>query len=328
MLITLGIITGLIAVAALYLLSLDGNYRIRRGMLIDVPAKQVFDAIRNLKTWPEWSPWLLHEPDTEVIYSKDCNKEGGFYSWDGKLVGAGKLTHLKINPENSIDQQIEFIRPFKSLNQVNWYFQNKNGATALEWEMIGSVPFLFRFMKKQIEAMIGKDYDLGLALLNGYLLPTAPHPAISFHGRESLDNFHYWSIPFNGNLRDMQAIRKPGLIALETAAGENAGLGLTIYSRIDWQQTHYRGEIAVPIAESSPQSNYSTRHFEAGDYYRVEVMGDHDFLPLAWYAGFAHCRMNKIKLDKSRPSLEIYHNNPETMADSNRVKTVLYISIK
>jgi hypothetical protein len=328
MLIALGIITGLILAAVAYLASLDGNYRVRRGLLIDAPVKQVFSAIRNLKTWPEWSPWLLHERDTQIIYSKDCNKEGGFYSWDGKLVGAGKLTHLRINPEHSIDQQIEFIRPFKSLNQVNWYFENKNGSTAIEWEMIGSMPFLFRFMTKQIEPMISKDYDLGLALLNGYLLPTTPHPRISFCGKESLENFQYWSIPFNGNLREMLSIRKPGLIALETAVGENAGLGLTIYSQIDWRQAHYRGEVAIPVTELSSQSNYSVRHFQGGDYFKVEVLGSHEFLPLAWYAGFTHCRLNKIKLDKSRPSLEIYHDNPETIEDSNRVKTVLYISIK
>jgi effector-binding domain-containing protein len=328
MLITLGIITAIIIVAAGYLASLDGNYRIRRGLLIAAPVKQVFNAIRDLKTWPDWSPWLLHEPDTQIIYSKDCNKEGGFYSWDGKLVGAGKLTHLKINPDHSIDQQIEFIRPFKSLNQVNWYFENKNGSTAIEWEMIGSMPFLFRFMTKQIEPMISKDYDLGLALLKGYLLPSAPHPAFSFCGKESLDKFQYWSIPFNGNLREMLAIRNPGLIALETAAGENAGLGLTIYAQIDWHQAHYRGEIAIPVTELSPQSNYSIRHFDGGDYFKIDVLGSHEFLPLAWYAGFAHCRMNKIKLDKSRPSLEIYHHNPETVDDSNSVKTVLYISIK
>jgi hypothetical protein len=328
MLIALGIIVGLVIVALIYLASLDGNYRVRRGLQIDAPVKAVFAAIRDFKTWPEWNPWLLHEPDTEIVYSENCHQEGGFYRWDGKLVGAGRLTHLRINPESSIDQQIEFIRPFKSRNQVNWYFENKNGSTIVEWEMIGSLPFLFRFMRNRIEPMISKDYDLGLALLSGYLLPELPHPSILFCGMESLDNFQYWSIPFSGNLREMQAIRKSGLIALESAAGENAGLSLTIYSEIDWQQLHYRGEIAIPVTESSSESNYIIRQFGGGNYYKLMVQGDHQFLPLAWYAAFSHCRMHKIKLDKSRPSLEIYHDNPESIEDSNRIKTILYVSIK
>ena len=328
MVIAISIIAGLIAIAALYLASLDGSYRVRRGLTIDAPVNQVFAAIRDFKTWPDWNPWLLHEPDTKIVYSEDYQQEGGFYSWDGKLVGAGKLSHLSISPDSRIEQQIEFIRPFKSVSQVNWYFEDKNGSTHVEWEMIGSMPFLFRFMIKNIEPMISKDYDLGLALLNGYLLPAAAHPTIKFCGRESLDNFQYWSIPFSGNLRDMQAIRKPGLIALETAAGENAGLGLTIYRQNDWRQSHYRGEVAIPVNESSPKSNYASRLFKGGNYYKVEANGDHDFLPLAWYAAFSHCLMHKIKLDKSRPSLEIYHDNPESIGDSNKIKTTLYVPVK
>jgi DNA gyrase inhibitor GyrI/ribosome-associated toxin RatA of RatAB toxin-antitoxin module len=328
MVIAISIIVALIAFALIYLATLDGSYRIRRGLVINAPVKQVFAAIRDLKTWPAWSPWLLHEPDATTTFSKSSSQEGGYYAWDGDLVGAGKLTHLKINPESSIDQQIEFIRPFKSLNQVNWYFEPRNGSTAIEWEMIGCTPFLFRFMAKRIEPMISRDYDLGLALLNGYLSPTAPHPSISFQGTEALDNFQYWSIPFSGNLREMQAIRKPSLIALETAAGENAGLGLTIYHHMDWRQTHYRGEIAFPVSGPSEQSNYTNRDFNGGNYFKVEVLGDHEFLPLAWYAAFSHCRMHKIKLDKSRPCLEIYHGNPETIEDSNAIKTVLYVAVK
>ena len=328
MVIAISIIAGLIAIAALYLSSLDGNYRVRRGLLIDAPTGEVFAAIRNLKTWPEWSPWLLHEPDTKIVYSEDNQQEGGSYSWDGKVVGAGKLSHLNISPDSRIEQQIEFTRPFKSLNQVNWYFENRNGSTYLEWEMLGSMPFLFRFMIKDIKPMISKDYDLGLALLSGYLLPASSHPTFKFCGSESLDNFQYWSIPFSGNLRDMQAIRKPGIIALETAAGENAGLGLTIYRQNDWRQSHYRGEVAIPVNESSPNSNYANRLFKGGNYYRVEVNGDHDFLPLAWYAAFSHCRMHGIKLDKSRPSLEIYNDSPESIVDSKPIKTTLYVPVK
>ena len=314
--------------ALIYLASLDGSYRVRRGLLINVPVKQVFTTVRDLKTWPDWSPWILHEPGTKIVYSEDCRQEGGFYSWEGRLVGAGKLTHLKINADNSIDQQIEFTRPFKSVNQVNWYFEGKNGSTLVEWEMIGSMPFLFRFMSRKIEPMISKDYDLGLALLHGYLAPAMPHPSISFCGVETLDNFQYWSIPFSGNLREMQTMRKPALTALETAAGGYAGLGLTIYRQIDWRQSHYRGEIAIPVTESSAESNYANRHFKGGCYFKVEVLGDHDFLPLAWYAAFTHCRMLKIKLDKSRPSLEIYHDSPEAIDDSNQIKTVLYVPVK
>ena len=326
--VTLIIIAVLLALGVLYLASLDGDYQVRRSLRIDAPPAEVFACIQDFKTWPEWSPWLLHEPDTIITYSDDYQQEGGFYSWDGKLVGVGKLSHLKILPGKSIKQIIEFTRPFKSVNQVNWYIDDIEGSTIVVWEMIGSIPFWFRFMSKNIEARISKDYDLGLLLLKGYLRPDSPHLQIVFSGSESLDNFQYWSVPFSGNLRELQASRKSSLNSLGAAAGASGGLGLTLYNEIDWQQTHYNAEIAMPVAKSSPGSNYTLRQFVGGEYYKVEVGGDYEFLPLAWYAALTHCRMHRIKLDKSRQSLEIYHDNAENLGDSNQATTVLYLPIK
>ena len=42
--------------------------------------------------------------------------------------------------------------------------------------MSGKMPFLFRFMAKRMEPMIGRDFELGLALLGGYLNAAIPHP--------------------------------------------------------------------------------------------------------------------------------------------------------
>ncbi len=328
MLIALAIITGLILIGLIYLASLDGKFHARRKREMPVPVDEVFNTVLDLKTWPEWNPWLIHEPGAKIVASDNCNQEGGSYSWDGKVVGAGKLSHVAITPNKSIRQQIEFIRPFKSTNQVNWYFEAKADSTLVEWEMEGSMPFLFRFMAKNIAPMIAKDYDLGLALLQGYLQPDSPHPRLSFRGKETLDDFHYWAIPFNGNLRDLESNRKTSLATLESAAGADVGLGLTIYREIDNQQAHFRAEFAVPVPGTLPECGYPTRQFNGGRYFQIELLGSHEFLPLAWYAAFSHCRMHKIKLDKSRPSLEIYHKKPESVEDSNQVRSILYLPIR
>jgi len=77
-----------------------------------------------------------------------------------------------------------------------------------------------------------------------------------------------------------------------------------------------------------PDSNYTRRAFTGGRYFKMTLHGDHRFLPLAWYALSSHCRMHKIKLDKTRPSIEIYHDNPVECEHSNQISTVLYIAIK
>ena len=328
MLIALAIIFGIILIGLIYLASLDGKFHARRKLEIPVPIEEAFSTVIDFKTWPEWNPWLIHEPGAKIVTSDNCTQEGGNYSWDGEVVGAGKLSHVAITPNKSIQQQIEFIRPFKSVNQVNWYFESKVESTLVEWEMEGSMPFLFHFMAKSIAPMIAKDYDLGLALLQGYLRPESPHPRLSFRGKETLDDFHYWAIPFKGNLRDLESNRKTSLATLESAAGADAGLGVTLYRDIDWQQAQFNAEIAVPVPGTLPECGYSTREFSGGCYFQTELLGDHKFLPLAWYVAFSHCRMHKIKLDKSRPSLEIYHRKPESVENSNQIRSILYLPIK
>ena len=139
--ITIAIIAVIVLAGLLYLASLDGSFSVRRSLEIDAPIESVFDAVVDFKSWPEWSPWLLHEPDTRLEYSDDYRLEGGYYSWDGKVVGAGRLTHIAIKPGSRISQQIDFIRPFKASNQVIWEFEARDAKTLVSWEMQGRMPF-------------------------------------------------------------------------------------------------------------------------------------------------------------------------------------------
>jgi len=312
-------IVGLIILGGLiFLASLDGKFQVRRELECDIPIDEIFATVLDFNSWPEWNPWLLHEPGAKIEISPDCNQEGGHYSWDGDAIGAGRLSHVRITPGKRIQQQIEFIRPFKSVNQVNWYFEKRGDSTLVEWEMQGSMPFLFRFMTKSTALMISKDYDLGLIRLCGYLDPNAPQLKISFCGREPLEAFHYWAIPFTGRLRELQASRKTNLPILEKATEGESGLPLTIYHKLDWQQASFEAEFAVPVSGDATHSGYQIRSFKGGEYLRTEVTGDQAFLPLTWYAVFSHCRMHKIKIDSSRHSLEIYHDT----------KTILYLPLK
>ena len=115
----------------------------------------------------------MHEPDTRLEFSQSPEQEGGWYTWDGDRVGAGKLTHVSIEPPDRIEERIEFLRPFKSVSAVWWEFVDSDGQTEVSWNMKGAMPFFFRFMTRMMSVMIGKDYDLGLALLRGTLDPRA-----------------------------------------------------------------------------------------------------------------------------------------------------------
>ncbi len=326
--IVLTLLAGLIIAALAYLASLPADYRVRRDLEVEAPLDEAFAAIVDLRGWPAWSPWLMHEPDAQLEYSENPQQEGGYYSWDGKRVGAGRLMHQSIKDGRRIQQEIEFYRPFKSVNEVSWEFEAVGKNTRVSWEMIGRMPFLFRFMTKRMEPMIGRDYELGLALLNGYLNPKAEHPRLEFAGDETLEDFSYWAVPFRGNLRQLESTRRTGLDALKAAAGGKTGLALTLYRNLDPLISDYQAEIALPITDHTPSSNYTRRQFRGGRYFKLVLHGTHRFLPLGWYALFSHLKMHGIKHDNTRPALEIYHDDPAASIDSNTVMTALYLPIK
>jgi hypothetical protein len=323
-----GVIVALLLAGLIFLAWQPGSFQVKRDLELKVTPEAAFAAVVDLRSWPQWSPWLLHEADAQIVYSDNCKAEEGFFSWDGKLVGAGKLTHLEIRPGRSIHQQLEFQRPYKALNDVSWEFEKRGKSTLISWQMEGRMPFPLRFMNKRMEPAIGRDFELGLAMLGGYLDAAIAHPVLSFIGAEQLQDFAYWAIPCNGNLRQLEAARRTSIETLRGAASTRLGLALTLYHQFDPLAAQYQAEIAIPVGDNPPDSNYLKRDFKGGHYFKMTLHGDLEFLPLAWHALASHCRMHKIKLDPTRPALEIYRDDPVEVTDSSSIVTTLYLPIK
>ena len=119
------ILIGLIVWGLIYLTTLDGSYAVRRTKLINTDIGTAFDKIRDFETWADWSPWIMHEPHTKLVFSDNCSEEGGYYTWDGKLVGAGKLIHVKFEQRYFFSP--EKVSLFKYSNSHRIYvFQLRN----------------------------------------------------------------------------------------------------------------------------------------------------------------------------------------------------------
>ena len=315
----------------IYLLSLDGHYHVDRSLLIDAPIEKVFAAVVDFKTWSKWSPWLLHEPDARLEFSDDYQAEKGYYRWDGERVGSGKLTHISIAPHLTIQQQIEFFRPFKSVSDVCWSFREVDGKTEVHWMMTGTMPFFLRFFTAMTARMIAQDYDLGLHLLNGYLDARNPHPQIRFCGEQPLQGFDYAAQPFRGQLGELKQAMQQTFPALMQKAGDLkliAGAPVTIYHKADTEKMWFECDMGVPLTSTPADGALQVKHFAGGKYYKTECHGDYRFLELAWYKAHSQVQMLKLKIDKKRPSMEVYENDPTSVEDSNQILTSIYLPIK
>jgi effector-binding domain-containing protein len=69
-------------------------------------------------------------------------------------------------------------------------------------------------------------------------------------------------------------------------------------------------------------------HIAARPCFQLRYQGSYQFIGSAWNAAVGQAKMQKLKLDKSRPSLEIYLNTPDTVKHSNELVTLLQVPIK
>ncbi len=327
------VLVALVAVAAAaYLATLPPGFEVRRSLLMSPDRQRVFDKVRDLRSWSDWSPWLMHEPGATLTYSGNPDREGGSYSWDGKYIGAGTLTHVRLDAPTRIDQRIAFKRPFKSESEVWWEFSERDGQTEATWGMRGRMPFYLRFMTRMMVPMIEKDYDLGLAMLRGTLDPQAERPQVRFLGETRTAPRTALTIPFSGGMDSMVKAMEEGFPRLmEHVQGQGkspAGPPFTAYHTVNPKTMHFECDMALPVTEDVAPGSFALKRLGGGRCFSVDVQGSYSFLELAWYSVIAHLRMHKIKQDPSRPSMETYENDSGSVAHSNDIRTRLEVPIR
>jgi DNA gyrase inhibitor GyrI len=327
----------LVIVAVLAFLALQsGEIAVRRSIVVRCGPREAFDLVRDLRSWRDWSPWLLHEPDAELQYSDDPKAERGWYGWDGKLIGAGRISHIALYPPERIEQRIEFKRPFKSSGAVSWEFepteQDGAPATRIFWTMRGRMPFLLRFMAPAMSGLVGKDYELGLTLLRARLDPSAPQLALRFPGETEVAGVDAWTMPFEGGREDLKEGMTDGFRRLTAAAAEHGveptGAPFAAYHLADPKAGRFRFDVALPVPEGAAAAELERKHFVGGRCQVTEVEGSYDFMELAWHATMAHLRMAKGQWDRFRPALEIYDKGPDQAQSEDALLTRILLPLK
>ena len=111
------------------------KYHVHRSTRIDAAPEKVFETVADFSTWTTWSPWLCTEPDAEVEVTDDSSSVGSVYSWSGEVVGAGEVEHLVLEPGRLIEDEIRFVKPFRSTSKVSFDFEAADGGTNITWHM-------------------------------------------------------------------------------------------------------------------------------------------------------------------------------------------------
>jgi carbon monoxide dehydrogenase subunit G len=159
------ILLGLVA----YVATRPTDFRIERSAQVSAPREVVFGIINDFRQWGRWSPFDKRDPNMKKNFEGPASGPGAIYTWNGNSeAGEGRMTIVESKPGELISMKLEFSRPFKASNVVNFKLAPSEGGTRVSWIMDGKHNFVMKAMSlfMDMDKMVGKDFEQGLVNLN------------------------------------------------------------------------------------------------------------------------------------------------------------------
>ena len=142
------------------------EFRVERSTAISAPAPTVFAQVNDLHNWEAWSPWAKLDPSMKQTYEGALAGVGAVYSWAGNnQVGEGHTTITESHPSDLIRMKLEFVKPFKGTNDVEFTFTPEGNQTVVSWSMTGKKNFITKALHlfMSMDKMVGGMFEQGLA---------------------------------------------------------------------------------------------------------------------------------------------------------------------
>jgi carbon monoxide dehydrogenase subunit G len=158
-LLTLGIILGLLLVVSLFLPS---KYEVKREGTVKAPADSVFMWVADLKNWQAWSPWHQADPGMKITYSPTTIGPGAFMQWASESQGNGTLTFKSIVPPGEASYELDMGEGMASTGKFMLIPQGNE--TKVIWTMGGDVGMnpLYKYVVLFMDDFVGPDFEKGI----------------------------------------------------------------------------------------------------------------------------------------------------------------------
>ena len=157
-----------IAVILIFAATKPNTFHVQRMATLNAPAEKIFPLINDLHAWPTWSPFEKIDPNMKKAFSGADNGVGAVYAWEGnKQAGAGRMTIIGSVPSSQVNMALDFFKPFKASDTVDFTLAEGNGGTIVTWAMHGPNPYISKVISVfcSMDKLIGKDFEAGLANL-------------------------------------------------------------------------------------------------------------------------------------------------------------------
>jgi hypothetical protein len=161
----------LIAIAAFILLILivavftKKSYTIQREVIIHKPVTDVYDYARMNKNQTDYNAWFKMDPNTRSELRGTDGEVGSVWAWESEETGKGYQTIMGLTPNEKIDFEITFIKPFegKAANTVSFEAIDST-QTKLVSTFSSSMPYPMNIMLlcADMDKMMGTEMQKGL----------------------------------------------------------------------------------------------------------------------------------------------------------------------
>lgn len=308
------------------------RFHVHRSTQIDASPDKVFEVVSDFATWPTWSPWLLADPEAEVVIPDDASSVGSMYSWKGEVCGQGEIEHINLEPGRLIEEEIRFIKPFKSKSDVSFDLEPVGEGTKVTWHMRGKLPWFMFWMVSKIDTFIGMDYERGLKMLKELIETGAIQSKTIVHSAEPVGPLRVAGVRKTCAMKDIGPSMDASFAeAREQLAKHNLptdGDMISVYHDCDLktQMFDYTSGYVLPQSTGEVATELSSWSLPACKALRVEHIGSYTHLGNGWSAANQVARYKKMKQSKVG-AYEIYRNNPKD-TPKGELKTDIYLPLK
>jgi hypothetical protein len=178
------ILVAVVGVLLAHVATRPNNFRVTRATRIKAPPEKIFAVVNDLRSFTAWSPYENKDPAMTRNFSGAAQGKGAVYAFDGNnQIGAGRLEITESSRPSKVAMTLDFFRPFKAHNVVEFTLEPQGDMTNVTWDMHGPVPIMAKIMHVifNMDRMIGKDFETGLANLKALaekpMADTAMSPA-------------------------------------------------------------------------------------------------------------------------------------------------------
>jgi len=320
---------------SIYVAVQPNEYSFNRSRIINAPATLLFQKVNDFKEWPSFSPWIEEDPNANLFYGDITTGQGGNYSWNGEILGEGKIITKAVEVNKSITQLIEFTAPFEAKSNINWTFEPTESGTKVTWTMDGKQDFvskLFTILMGSIESETGPNFERGLFKLDSLITEDMARYEIKINGLVDYGGTFYLYKTTNANSTNISAKMGENFGAVMQFISSKGivpkGMPLTVYNSMNDENVIMSN--GVPVNESYPLpegSDISLGYIPKIKALKTTLMGNYTYLTKAWEATMTHLAENGLIKSEVYP-FEVYTNNPGDFPNPADWRTEIYIPIK